>query len=248
MNEVAKLGQSAIEAVILQGDLSKLTPDQRGQYVATLCETMGLNPLTKPFEFITLNGKLTCYAGKNCAEQLRRVHNVSIRVTSRETLQDVYVVTVEASLPNGRVDASTGAVALAGLKGEALANAFLKAETKAKRRVTLSVCGLGMLDETEVESIPNNSAPPKVTPGSWSPGDGVFDSSYVIPFGKYGGRKIHDIAPEDLTNYCDYLEMSAAKAGKPMRFEAVEFIAKARDFVALADPSVPGAPEAPLAP
>jgi hypothetical protein len=38
--------------------------------------------------------------------------------------------------------------------GEALEIAFLKAETKSKRRVTLSICGLGMLDETEVETIP----------------------------------------------------------------------------------------------
>jgi hypothetical protein len=31
---------------------------------------------------------------------------------------------------------------------------ILKAVTKAKRRVTLSICGLGFLDETEVDSIP----------------------------------------------------------------------------------------------
>jgi hypothetical protein len=30
----------------------------------------------------------------------------------------------------------------------------MKAETKAKRRATLSLCGLGMLDETEVASVP----------------------------------------------------------------------------------------------
>jgi hypothetical protein len=47
-----------------------------------------------------------------------------------------------------------GAVAIAGLKGEALANALMKAETKAKRRVTLSISGLGMLDETEAEDLP----------------------------------------------------------------------------------------------
>jgi len=29
----------------------------------------------------------------------------------------------------------------------------MKAETKAKRRVTLSICGLGLLDETEVETV-----------------------------------------------------------------------------------------------
>src|SRR5690606_24912460 len=36
-----------------------------------------------------------------------------------------------------------------------LANAYMKAETKAKRRVTLSICGLGWLDETETETIPD---------------------------------------------------------------------------------------------
>jgi hypothetical protein len=36
-----------------------------------------------------------------------------------------------------------------------LANCYLKAITKAKRRVTLSLLGLGMLDETEVETIPD---------------------------------------------------------------------------------------------
>ena len=46
------------------------------------------------------------------------------------------------------------------LKGEAHANAVLKAVTKAKRRVTLSICGLGWLDETEVESIPDVQLPP----------------------------------------------------------------------------------------
>ena len=43
---------------------------------------------------------------------------------------------------------------ITGLKGEALANALMKAETKAKRRVTLSLCGLSWPDESEVESIP----------------------------------------------------------------------------------------------
>jgi len=35
-----------------------------------------------------------------------------------------------------------------------LANAQMKAVTKGKRRLTLSLCGLGWLDETEVETIP----------------------------------------------------------------------------------------------
>jgi hypothetical protein len=39
------------------------------------------------------------------------------------------------------------------LKGEELVNARLKAVTKAKRRVTLSICGLAFLDESEVETV-----------------------------------------------------------------------------------------------
>jgi hypothetical protein len=45
-----------------------------------------------------------------------------------------------------------------------MANALMKAETKAKRRVTLSICGLGMLDESEVESIPGAAVEPLALP------------------------------------------------------------------------------------
>ena len=46
-----------------------------------------------------------------------------------------------------------GCVAVGHLKGERLANAMMKCEIKAKRRVTLSICGLGMFDEAELESF-----------------------------------------------------------------------------------------------
>jgi hypothetical protein len=64
-------------------------------------------------------------------------------------------VTARAKDRTGREDESTGAVALGTLKGDAMANALMKAETKAKRRVTLSLAGLGWLDETELETIPH---------------------------------------------------------------------------------------------
>jgi len=41
------------------------------------------------------------------------------------------------------------------LKPDDRAHAVMKAETKAKRRVTLSLIGLGWLDESEIESIPD---------------------------------------------------------------------------------------------
>lgn len=143
-----------IESVIARGDLSQLKPEERVLYYKATCDSLGLNPLTKPFEYITLNGKLTLYARKDATDQIRARRNVSIVKLEREIVNDVYVVTAYAEVA-GRGDSSIGAVNITALKGDALANAMMKAETKAKRRVTLSICGLGMLDETEVETIPN---------------------------------------------------------------------------------------------
>lgn len=141
-----------LEGLLAYGDLSPLTAEQRVQYYTKLCDYLKLNPLTKPFEYIKLNGKLQLYALKSCAEQLRKVYNISLEITARKIYQNCCVVTAKAS-QDGRVDESIGAVSIAGLKGDALCNALMKAETKAKRRVTLSICGLGMLDESELETI-----------------------------------------------------------------------------------------------
>jgi hypothetical protein len=144
---------SAIESVLIEGDLKKLTPEQRVSYYNAVCKSLGLNPLTQPFNYIVLNNKLTLYAKKDCTDQLRKLHDISVLIPAREVIEGVYVVTARATIPGGRTDESTGAVAIDGLKGESRANAMMKAETKSKRRVTLSICGLGMLDETEAEPL-----------------------------------------------------------------------------------------------
>ncbi len=148
---------SVLEQVVINGDLSKLSPEQRVSYYKSVCESVGLNPLTKPFDYIVLNGKLTLYARKDATDQLRARDNVSITRLEREIVNDICLVTAYAET-SSRHDAATGAVNIKGLTGDALANAFMKAETKAKRRVTLSICGLGMLDETEIETIPAEAA------------------------------------------------------------------------------------------
>ena len=156
--------QTQIEQVLVAGDLAKLTGDQRLAYYQRLCETLGLNPLTQPFQYLQLSGKLVLYATKSCTEQLRQLHGVSITGITSAQVGDVYIVTATASDKNGRTDCATGAVAIAGLKGDALANGLMKAESKAKRRLTLSLCGLGMLDETEIETIPGAVRAPMALP------------------------------------------------------------------------------------
>jgi hypothetical protein len=85
---------------------------------------------------------LRLYALRDCTDQLRRLHGISIYIANRERMGDIYIITARAKDRTGREDESTGAVALGTLKGNALANALMKCETKAKRRVTLSIAGL----------------------------------------------------------------------------------------------------------
>jgi hypothetical protein len=144
-----------VERVLATGDLAKLSSAERINYYNAVCRSVGWSPLTQPMQYITLNGKLTLYVRRDGTDQLRKIHNVSIQIVSREHINDVYIVTAKATTKDGRTDESIGAVSIGKLAGDVLCNAIMKAETKAKRRVTLSVCGLGFLDESEIETIPD---------------------------------------------------------------------------------------------
>jgi hypothetical protein len=159
-SQLAIAGTKALEAYIAAGDIGKLGPEQRIALYRAVCDSLGLNPLTQPFQYLTLSGKTVLYATKSCTEQLRSIHGVSVLRMEREIIGDILTVTVAVRERTGREDISTGSVSLAGLKGENLSNAYMKAETKAKRRATLSICGLAVLDETEVDSIAGAQAVP----------------------------------------------------------------------------------------
>jgi hypothetical protein len=141
------------QQVVEQGDLGKLSPADRVKYYGAVCASLGLNPLTRPFDYIQLGGKLVLYATKTATDQLRKLHGVSITGLEKIFQNDLYLVTATAVDKSGREDSSTGAIYIKGLVGEAYANAIMKTETKAKRRVTLSLVGLGWLDESEIGSI-----------------------------------------------------------------------------------------------
>lgn len=154
-NQVATT-QEAIGGLVLAGDLSQMTPAQKVQYYMSYCERLGLNPLSQPFKILKLQGKEIMYATKDCSDQLRKRDGISIVSLASELLGDIYQVTSTAKNKDGKMDSDIGAVSIGGLRGEALANAYMKATTKAKRRVTLSICGLGIPDESEIETIDAN--------------------------------------------------------------------------------------------
>lgn len=143
-----------MEGILLGGDLSKLNSAQRVVYYQKVCETLGLNPYTKPFDYIKLNDKLTLYAKKDATDQLRKINKISIVDVNIVETDKQFIVKVKGQDPEGRLDMEVGVVNKSDMRGDT-ANAQMKAVTKAKRRLTLSMCGLGWLDETEVETIPD---------------------------------------------------------------------------------------------
>jgi hypothetical protein len=144
---------TVLERVIIEGDLSRLKDFERINYYNAVCESLGLNPYTKPFDYLRLSDKLTLYATKNATDQLRRIHGISVTKLEVSDVQGVYVVTAYGKDSQGRIDSAQGAVYVKNLQGDYLANAIMKAETKAKRRLTLSMCGLGFMDVSEVETV-----------------------------------------------------------------------------------------------
>ena len=155
MHAIPTVSTEDIEKALTIGDLAKMPPEVRIRYYLATCQSAGLNPMTQPFTPMKNQaGQIVLYANKECAEQLRKRDRISVRVLSREREDTIYIVTVAASTPDGRCEESQGIVDITGLKGVNLANAMMRAETKAKRRVTMALCGLGFQSDDEWAGVP----------------------------------------------------------------------------------------------
>jgi hypothetical protein len=147
----------------LNGDLAKLSGEDRLKFYGKLCEFTGLNPLSKPFDWIQFQGKLTLYPNKGCAEQLRKLHGVTFDDAFERKLEfGLLIMTVRGSDKRGRRDFATAALPFdEKMPAEAKANAIMKLETKAKRRLTLSIAGLTMfardVDDRELDDTPRHT-------------------------------------------------------------------------------------------
>lgn len=166
----ATIDPKILESLVIRGDLGGLSPQQKVEYYGYRCAQVGLDPSAKPFDLMVFQGKQVLYANKSCTEQLIGVHGLSTQIVSREMFGDVYCVHARVTGKDGRSSENMGAVPIKGLVGDALSNALLKATTKAVRRTVLAHCGLGMLDETEEETlVPDAPFEITVRPGDATP-------------------------------------------------------------------------------
>lgn len=147
---------TAIQSALAKNDYSKLTEQERAVLLNKTCESMGLNPLGQPFGFFDQGGKVVLYAKRACSDQLSKIHGLSIIECGESFNEKTRILTVKVKMKDrdGRESMNRGDVFIGpNLTGEPLANAYMKCHTKAVRRCTLAMCGLGFLDETEVEDI-----------------------------------------------------------------------------------------------
>jgi len=224
------------DSIVLRGDLSGLNEGQKRDYYLYRCRQVGLDPAAKPFDLLTLNGKQILYANAGATQQLCAIHKLSTQITHRERIDGIYVVSVRCTGADGRVSENQGAVDVSSLSGERLANALLKATTKAIRRAVLSHAGLGMLDETEVEAIPEArrdaivvTEDPKAIEVEPIPDEGIV---FMVP----GAKEAYDKFPNEEEWVDGFLQM-VDKIGDSQKFSIAEnldkldALFKANDFI-----------------
>ena len=209
------------DSIVLRGDLSGLSEGQKRDYYLYRCKQVGLDPAAKPFDLLTLNGKQILYANAGATQQLCSIHKLSTQITHRERVDGIYVVSVRCTGADGRVSENQGAVDVSSLAGERLANAYLKATTKAIRRSVLAHCGLGMMDEMEVETIPEARRTPMVSIEETKPTQAPAGIVFMVP----GAKDAYAKYANNEEWVAGYLDMAGKIAGSK-KFSAAEKEAK----------------------
>jgi hypothetical protein len=143
-----------IDYLDLPKDLSKLSRKRQNEIYTEACDRLGLNPFSFPLDL--LKGKLII--NEIGTSQLRAKYGISIAVKNhellpyQETITDpetraektvtryLAIVTVTATCGD-RVEEASGAVEAFGAMMRS--NALKKAETQARKRATLAMCGQG---------------------------------------------------------------------------------------------------------
>jgi hypothetical protein len=139
------------------GDFSVLTKEEINTYTSFLCDKYGLDKSTQPIRFIKDKNSenIIPYLTRNATDQLRKNLGISVIEENIQFSPNglACIVTVKVQDKEGRTDMDTGSVFIGGLVGNEYSDKIMTCVTKAKKRATISLSGIGILDETEVQGI-----------------------------------------------------------------------------------------------
>ena len=152
-------GRALLAVQAVGGDTTKLTAPHRQTLLEGLSRALGLNPLSQPVIFLKTQGREVLYVTKVGTDQIAARARLKRRTIQGPELRkiagrDLVFCQVEVTAPDGRSETATATLPLSDV-----VNDLMKAETKAKRRATLSLVGLGLLAEDELETMSLGDAP-----------------------------------------------------------------------------------------
>ena len=136
------------------GSIQHLANNEKRELLAKICNSLGLNQYIMPFRiYRNMEGHEFIYATKECCAELRHLHNINVLTESHSIIDGMVIASVSGNNKYGRVDHEIGAIDINSLQGQDRANAVMWAMTKAKRRLTLSLAGLGVLADVETRDM-----------------------------------------------------------------------------------------------
>jgi hypothetical protein len=137
-----------------QGSIHHLDDSMKRALIVKLGNALGLNQYTMPFRiYRDIRGAEFLYATKECCAQLRHLNGISILSLEERIDGDFAICKVSGMNKHGRVSYEIGSVNIAILDGQDKSNGQMWAVTKAKRRLTLDLSGLGVLADVEVKDM-----------------------------------------------------------------------------------------------
>jgi hypothetical protein len=144
---------------LIRGDVSSIPREALLRYVFTFCERVGISPLAVPFSLMKTQRGMQLVANRNFYDAVASKYSVSRECVGEGFFEGtkLYFTRYRATTPDGRVTEDMALVDTAGLNGNDLANAIMKAHTKGRNRVTRAHLGFPFPDETEAETVPGAS-------------------------------------------------------------------------------------------
>ncbi len=180
--------ENILGQLITKGNLAMLSEQNRIDYYYMMCDRYGLDPLSKPFDYITTKTKdgevISLYPNTRAAAQMRANQGISVEISGRQLIgEDVYMVTAKAIRRDGTFEECAGCVPIyPNMAPQAKANAYMKAETAARRRATIAACGMA---DSE-----GDVTPAEIKDGALEPSAEVLETEVMEPLSKQIAAKI----------------------------------------------------------
>ena len=131
------------------GRCDRLNEEQRADYINYLCGKIGIDPTFRPVDLIKTKNGIKPYLNKGASELIRDIRKISIDDMQIKDVNGMWVATCRVRNAEGRCDTDIGVCLKDGTSASPMNqnDSLMKAVTKAKRRATLSMCGLGAIIE-----------------------------------------------------------------------------------------------------